>query len=64
MRGQPAPTAGRYGTCIAVMMEMGWSWGELQEAPADMVQELIEHLNWREHWTQKRRQFDKQMSQL
>lgn len=38
--GTPSETT-RYGPAIAVMREMGWSWAELLEAPADLVVEVL-----------------------
>lgn len=37
--------AGRYGTAIYIMREMGWSWEQLRTAPFDLVQELVIRLS-------------------
>ena len=44
---------GRYGGHIAVMREMSWSWADLQNAPADLVDEIMLHMHYRNHWESK-----------
>lgn len=48
----------RYGTEIAVMQEMNWSCSDLAEAPADMVEEIIERVNARHKWEKTKREID------
>jgi hypothetical protein len=48
--------AGRYKVEIAIMREMGWSWPELQAAPADLIEELVWRIaSEREFQDEKRR---------
>lgn len=61
MLGQSPPDPGRYGTEIAIMREMGWSWQDLCEAPPDLVEEIAVRTAAQAHWQGKR---DKQKAQL
>lgn len=54
----PVPDPGRYGAEIRVMRTMGWSWAELQETPADVVDELRTRLEAEAHWTAQRQRLD------
>jgi hypothetical protein len=45
------------------MREMGWSWADLQSAPFDLVDELIERINAERSYTAKRRKLDEQMKE-
>jgi len=49
---------GRYGAEIGMMRMMGWSWAELQDTPADVVDELRTRLAAEAHWTAQRRRLD------
>ena len=48
----------RYGTEIAILEHTGWSWRELQETPAALVDELAVRIEARTHWREKKRQMD------
>jgi len=43
--GVPTPIGGRYAVEIAVCQEMGWTYTQLMETPADMVDEIVIRLN-------------------
>jgi len=60
---QSAATPTRYGILMAIMREYGWSWRELCEAPADLVEEIAIRLEAEQTWTAERQQFDGQMQQ-
>jgi hypothetical protein len=49
---------GRYPAAIAVMREMTWSWSDLLEAPADLVEEILYRMDRTVHWTQERAKLD------
>lgn len=36
------------------MREMGWSWRELLDTPAGVVDEIAERIEQQEYWTAKR----------
>lgn len=42
---------GRFAVEIDIMQEMHWSWRELCEAPAALLDELVTRLQARRHWT-------------
>jgi hypothetical protein len=50
---------GRYPNEIAVMQEMGWSWSDLLDAPADLVDEILTRLAAQSEMTLKRRQMSR-----
>lgn len=54
----PVALPRRYGWQIEVMKAMGWSWRELHEAPADLVEEIAFGLAQEAKWTIERRKFD------
>lgn len=56
----PQPDTGRYGAEFAICQEMGWSWRELMEAPADFVEEIGERMGYRAKWQAQRRKFDQE----
>jgi len=56
-------TPTRYGPLMAVMKEYGWSWRDLCEAPADLVEELVHRITAEQHWTAERNKRDAQMAQ-
>jgi|TARA_R110000868_G_scaffold117128_5_gene311404 hypothetical protein len=37
---------------------MGWSWADLQSAPADFVEEVGERMGYRAKWQEQRRKLD------
>ena len=55
---KPQETPGRYGLQFVIMHEMGWSWRELNEAPNDLVEEVLLHINYQRHWERKRADMD------
>jgi hypothetical protein len=42
----------------AICQEMGWSWLDLQNAPADFVEEIGERIGYRAKWTAQRHELD------
>lgn len=54
MLGFEEQDPGRYALEYAVCREMGWSWLELQETPADFVDEVLERARLREKWRKVR----------
>ncbi len=58
MHEQGSPDPGRYGIEYTICSEMGWSWTDLQNAPADFVAEIAERLHLRNHWQQQRRKLE------
>jgi hypothetical protein len=59
MRDAATPMPGRYSLELAVMDEMGWSWSELQAAPVDLVEEILQRRAARMHWERERARLDK-----
>ena len=55
------PANGRYGGAIAIMRHMHWGWRELQDAPADLVEEVAFRLAQENKWTEERRKLDAAM---
>jgi hypothetical protein len=41
------------------MKEMGWSWGDLQSAPFDLVEEILSRAEYREKWQAVKADLDK-----
>ncbi len=39
--------------------EMGWGWSQLQESPADFVQEILLRTQLREKWRSVRQELDR-----
>jgi hypothetical protein len=49
-RSNPTPTS--YDAEIAILLKTGWSWRELQETPADLVDALLEHISADAYWSE------------
>ena len=47
----------------AVMEDMHWSWSDLQNAPADLVDTIIESIAAERHWQQQRQKMDRAKQQ-
>jgi len=58
-----APTPTRYGVLIAIMREYGWSWRELCEAPADLVEEIGTRLLAERHWQAQKRALEERAAE-
>jgi hypothetical protein len=56
-----APT--RYGVLLAIMQEYGWSWRDLCEAPADLVEEIAMRITAERHWNAERSKKDAAFAQ-
>lgn len=56
-------TPTRYGVLIAIMREYGWSWQDLLNAPADLVEEVAARLAAENHWTQEKQRRDEAMNE-
>ena len=46
---------------MAIMERYGWSWRDLQDAPADLVEEIAMRITAEQHWTAERNKRDAQM---
>jgi len=55
-----ALAAGRYGAAIAIMRELHWSWRDLRDAPADLVQELLIRMGAENDALEQKRKLDGQ----
>jgi hypothetical protein len=42
-----------------ICQEMGWSWSDLLQTPADFVEEIAERVAARNRWTEEKRKQDK-----
>lgn len=58
MLGWSVADPGRYGSDIRILRAMGWSWSDLQNSPADLIDELRVRLDAEAHWTAERRKLD------
>ena len=56
-------TPTRYGVYMAIMREYGWSWRDLCEAPADLVEEITWRMMAEQHWQAERSKRDAQMNE-
>lgn len=61
MHDQPLRINGRYDMEVAIMRHMHWGWRELNEAPADLIQEIAFRMAQENRWTQERQAMDRQM---
>ncbi len=59
MLGASTDDAPIYHLEISVMKEMGWSYGEMCAAPADLVDAVLENMSARNYWTNKRDERDR-----
>jgi hypothetical protein len=46
---------------IEVMREMGWTWQDVQETPADVLDVIIEQMASSRHWTAEKQRMQKAM---
>lgn len=63
MRGKALSIHTRYGSAIAIMQEMSWSWSEFLEAPYDLIEEIWIRLQARTHWQNEKDSFERRMAQ-
>lgn len=56
-------TPTRYGVLMSIMREYGWSWRDLCEAPADLVEEITMRITAEQHWQAERSKRDAQMNE-
>lgn len=61
MHGIATPVESRYAVDIQIMRHMQWSWRELLEAPADLVEEIAFRMAQESKWTAERKKLDQQM---
>lgn len=59
MHDMAAPVPGRYSLAIAVMQEMRWSWSDLQTAPGDLVDEIVQRMASTARWRREREKMDR-----
>jgi len=62
MFGIEPNNATRHGVDIALMEHTGWSWRELRETPAAVVEEMIVRIEARSHWRKKKQELDRTAS--
>ena len=55
--------SGRYGVEIAVMKHMQWSWFDLQNAPDDLVEEIVVRMSAEAHWSAEKQKQTNAMNQ-
>ena len=60
MQDVSAPIPGRYAAAIGIMSEMRWSWDDLCNAPADLVDEIALRLSAKATWQERREKLDAQ----
>ena len=60
MNGVPVAIPGRYAIEISVCQEMGWTYMDLMNTPADMVDEIIVRMNAQNKAEQTRYNVQKQ----
>lgn len=53
----------RYGILMTIMEQYHWSWGDLCEAPADLVEEIAMRLTAERHWNAERSKKDAAFAQ-
>lgn len=54
MQDRAAASYSRYSVPILVMQEMQWSWADFQDAPFDLVEEIVVRIQAREHWNREK----------
>lgn len=59
MHGRATADPGRYALAYMICQEMGWSWSDLLQTPADFVEEIAERVAARNRWTEEKRKQDK-----
>lgn len=62
MMGQLSPYPGEFATEIAIMKDMGWSWGELMGAPYPVVLEIAQRMDAEARWQREKRALDEAMT--
>lgn len=60
--GVPSPVGGRYPIEITVCEQMGWTYAQLMDTPADMVDEIVIRLNAQNKAEQQRHKLQEQKS--
>ncbi len=60
--GVPSPIGGRYAVEITVCEQMGWTYTDLMNTPADMVDEIVIRLNAQGKAEQRRHKLQEQKS--
>lgn len=60
--GVPSPVGGRYAVEITVCEQMGWTYADLMNTPADMVDEIVIRLNAQGKAEQRRHKMQEQKS--
>lgn len=60
--GVPSPVGGRYAVEITVCEQMGWTYADLMNTPADMVDEIVIRLNAQSKAEQRRHKLQEQKS--
>lgn len=60
----PQEQPGRYWQQIAIMKEMHWSWSDLENSPADLVEEVLMHIISERRWESKRADMDRKKADM
>jgi len=55
---------GRYAMEIRLIQEYNWTWQDIRNAPNDLIDELMAHLHYREHWKRERQRVDDQKAKM
>ena len=58
MQDASEATPTRYGILIAIMREYHWSWTDVLNAPADLIEELAFRIGAEMHWRDEKRKFN------
>jgi hypothetical protein len=61
MQDASVATPTRYGILIAIMREYHWSWTDILNAPADLIDEISTRLGAETHWRNKKLEFDAEL---
>ena len=61
-KGGAVSAPSRYGSLISVMERMHWSWQDLKNAPADLIEEIIQRIQSESRWRHEKAAFDAQMA--
>lgn len=62
--GVPSPIGGRYAIEITVCEQMGWTYAQLMDTPADMVDEIVIRLNAQNKAEQQRHKQQEQKRRI
>jgi hypothetical protein len=58
MLGIEPNTQSKFGVEIAIMEHTGWSWAELRQTPAAVIDEMIVRIEAKSYWLKKKQALD------